>query len=310
MQYIGEIYSLDSEYGKKKLKEYKDKECTYLMDLPGGSKHEVIDPTKKGNMARFINHSCDPNCETRKWHVKGELCIGIFAKRDIKEDEELTFNYDFDLNKTRYQKCLCGAKNCRGYLGISTEDNKKVLHHSLICGICKENCKHSETIIDCKDCGKFFHKKCAKKKGQFSSNNNEYKCAHCLKKSSGEIYSKNSEANLKEKIKLDEEPIYDEILEIGSEDLQKVKKNLKDLINIGAKMFWDFQSENAILGTEDKIDLKISGTTKQIEAVKEAIKELKLKKEGTNEFNMKLQVPKIYLRKIIGHQYRNYMILL
>ena len=305
MQYIGEIYSLDSEYGKKKLKEYKDKECTYLMDLPGGSKHEVIDPTKKGNMARFINHSCDPNCETRKWHVKGELCIGIFAKRDIKEDEELTFNYDFDLNKTRYQKCLCGAKNCRGYLGISTEDNKKVLHHSLICGICKENCKHSETIIDCKDCGKFFHKKCAKKKGQFSSNNNEYKCAHCLKKSSSEIYSKNSETNLKEKIKLDEEPIYDEILEIGSEDLQKVKKNLKDLINIGAKMFWDFQSENAILGTEDKIDLKISGTTKQIEAVKEAIKELKLKKEGTNEFNMKLQVPKIYLRKIIGHQYRN-----
>ena len=305
MQYIGEIYSLDSEYGKKKLKEYKDKECTYLMDLPGGSKHEVIDPTKKGNMARFINHSCDPNCETRKWHVKGELCIGIFAKRDIKEDEELTFNYDFDLNKTRYQKCLCGAKNCRGYLGISTEDNKKVLHNSLVCGICKENCKHSETIIDCKDCGKFFHKKCAKKKGQFSANNNEYKCAHCLKKSTSEIYSKSNDTLIKEKIKLDEEPIYDEILEIGSEDLQKVKKNLKDLINIGAKMFWDFQSENAILGTDDKIDLKISGTTKQIEAVKEAIEELKLKKEGTNEYTIKLQAPKIYLRKIIGHQYRN-----
>ena len=305
MQYIGEIYSLDSEYGKKKLKEYKDKECTYLMDLPGGSKHEVIDPTKKGNMARFINHSCDPNCETRKWHVKGELCIGIFAKRDIKEDEELTFNYDFDLNKTRYQKCLCGAKNCRGYLGISTEDNKKVLHNSLVCGICKENCKHSETIIDCKDCGKFFHKKCAKKKGQFSANNNEYKCAHCLKKSTSDTYSKSNDTLIKEKIKLDEEPIYDEILEIGSEDLQKVKKNLKDLINIGAKMFWDFQSENAILGTDDKIDLKISGTTKQIEAVKEAIEELRLKKEGTNEYTIKLQAPKIYLRKIIGHQYRN-----
>ena len=127
MQYIGEIYSLDSDYGKKKLKEYKDKDCTYLMDLPNNTKHEVIDPTKKGNMARFINHSCDPNCETRKWHVKSELCIGIFAIRDIKEDEELTFNYDFDLNKTRYQKCLCGAKNCRGYLGISTEENKNKL---------------------------------------------------------------------------------------------------------------------------------------------------------------------------------------
>ena len=70
-------------------------------------------------------------------------------------------------------------------------------------------------------------------------------------------------------------------------------------------MFWDFQSENAILGTDDKIDLKISGTTKQIETVKEAIEELKLKKEGTNEYTIKLQAPKIYLRKIIGHQYRN-----
>ena len=305
MQYIGEIYSLDSEYGKKKMKEYKDKECTYLMDLPGGSRHEVIDPTKKGNMARFINHSCDPNCETRKWHSKNELCIGIFAKRDIHEDEELTFNYDFDLNKTRYQKCLCGAKNCRGYLGISTEENKKILNRSLVCGICKDNCKHSESIIDCKSCGKFFHKKCAKKKGQLSSDNEEYKCAPCLKKSTTTTYSKNTDANIKEKIKLDEEPIYDEILEVGIEDLQKIKKNLKELINIGAKMFWDFQHENASLGTDNKIDLKISGTTKQIEGVKQAINELKLKKEGTNEFNIKIQVPKIYIRKIIGHQHRN-----
>ena len=62
-------------------------------------------------------------------------------------------------------------------------------------------------------------------------------------------------------------------------DLQKVKKNLGELINIGAGLFWDFQSENAILGTSNKIDLKISGTTKQIEGVKEAIKKLKLKEK-------------------------------
>ena len=303
MQYIGEIYSLDSEYGEKKMKEYKDKTCTYLMGLP---RHEVIDPTKNGNMARFINHSCDPNCETRKWHVKGELCIGIFAKKDIKEDEELTFNYDFDLNKTRYQKCLCGSKNCRGYLGISTEDNKKTMNRNLNCSLCKEVCKHNDSIIDCKTCGKFFHKKCAKKKGQISSNN-EYKCSHCIKKNviTTDIFSKKDDIS-KEKIKLDEEPIYDEIFEVGDEDLQKVKKNLGELINIGAGLFWDFQSENAILGTSNKIDLKISGTTKQIEGVKEAIKKLKLKKEeGTNEYNVKLNIPKIYIRKIIGHQYRN-----
>ena len=306
MQYIGEIYSLDSEYGEKKMKEYKDKTCTYLMGLPNNNRHEVIDPTKNGNMARFINHSCDPNCETRKWHVKGELCIGIFTKKDIKEDEELTFNYDFDLNTTRYQKCLCGAKNCRGYLGISTEENKKKLNRNLNCHICKEVCKHNESIIDCKTCGKFFHKKCAKKKGQLSSNN-EYKCAHCIKKdlNPSDIFSKKDDT-LKEKIKLDEEPIYDEILEVGDEELQKIKKNLGELINIGAGLFWDFQSENAILGTSNKIDLKISGTTKQIEGVKEAIRKLELKKdEGTNEYNFKLNVPKIYIRKIIGHQYRN-----
>ena len=64
------------------------------------------------------------------------------------EDEELTFNYDFDLNKTGYQKCLCGVKNSRGYLGISTEEDKKVLNKNLVCGICKESYKHNESIID------------------------------------------------------------------------------------------------------------------------------------------------------------------
>jgi len=54
---------------------------------------EIIDPSLKGNIARFINHSCDPNCYTAKWHVKGEICIGVFASRTILDDEELSFNY-------------------------------------------------------------------------------------------------------------------------------------------------------------------------------------------------------------------------
>ena len=57
------------------------------------TKNEVIDPTYKGNLARLINHSCDPNCITEQWNVVGETCIGIFATRNIKEDEELTFDY-------------------------------------------------------------------------------------------------------------------------------------------------------------------------------------------------------------------------
>ena len=55
--------------------------------------NEVIDPTFVGNIARFINHSCDPSCETQKWNVLGEVCVGIFALRDIPENEELSFDY-------------------------------------------------------------------------------------------------------------------------------------------------------------------------------------------------------------------------
>jgi hypothetical protein len=55
MQYIGEIFSTNSDFGKARVKEYSKSTCTYLMKT---SKGEVIDPTYKGNLARFINHSC------------------------------------------------------------------------------------------------------------------------------------------------------------------------------------------------------------------------------------------------------------
>ena len=50
---------------------------------------EVIDPTFQGNIARFINHSCDPNCVTRKWTVFKETMVGIFARKDIQENEKI-----------------------------------------------------------------------------------------------------------------------------------------------------------------------------------------------------------------------------
>ena len=40
----------------------------------------IIDAKPKANNARFMNHSCDPNCETQKWNVCGLTCIGLFAK--------------------------------------------------------------------------------------------------------------------------------------------------------------------------------------------------------------------------------------
>ena len=57
---------------------------------------QFIDATKKGDIGRFANHSCNPNCYVSKWFVGKRIRMGIFAKRKIFKDEELTFNYNVD----------------------------------------------------------------------------------------------------------------------------------------------------------------------------------------------------------------------
>ncbi|PPE00785.1 hypothetical protein GOBAR_DD02201 [Gossypium barbadense] len=80
--------------------------------------HHVIDAYVKGNLGRFINHSCDPNCRTEKWMVNGEICIGLFALRDIKKGEEITFDYNYvRVFGAAAKKCHCGSSHCRGYIG-------------------------------------------------------------------------------------------------------------------------------------------------------------------------------------------------
>jgi SET domain-containing protein len=68
-----------------------------------------IDGKTVKNTARYINHSCDPNCEA----VVTTHTIWIIALRDIQEDEELSYNYG--LTAKQYP-CHCGAKNCCGYI--------------------------------------------------------------------------------------------------------------------------------------------------------------------------------------------------
>lgn len=78
---------------------------------------QVVDACRRGNQARFINHSCVPNCETQKWMVKGELKIGFFATRDIPRGAEVQFDYNFERYGDRPTKCHCGAESCRGFIG-------------------------------------------------------------------------------------------------------------------------------------------------------------------------------------------------
>ncbi|XP_050679318.1 histone-lysine N-methyltransferase trithorax isoform X2 [Leptidea sinapis] len=75
----------------------------------------VVDATLKGNAARFINHSCDPNCYSRVVDIHGHKHILIFALRRITTGEELTYDYKFPFEEVKIP-CTCGAKKCRKYL--------------------------------------------------------------------------------------------------------------------------------------------------------------------------------------------------
>jgi SET domain-containing protein len=71
-----------------------------------------LDGGFEGNMARLINHSCDPNCEAYNEHGR----IWIWSIRNIEAGEELVFNYGFDLENYEDHPCRCGSPRCPGYM--------------------------------------------------------------------------------------------------------------------------------------------------------------------------------------------------
>jgi SET domain-containing protein len=71
-----------------------------------------LDGNVEWNPARQLNHSCAPNAEARNFDGR----IWIVALRDIAADEEVTFNYNYDLQDYRDHPCYCGAPNCVGYI--------------------------------------------------------------------------------------------------------------------------------------------------------------------------------------------------
>ncbi|KAL2610014.1 hypothetical protein R1flu_028587 [Riccia fluitans] len=119
IEYVGEV--LDVNAFEKRQEEYAriGQKHFYFMTL---NSTEVIDACSKGNLGRFINHSCEPNCKTEKWMVNGEVCIGLFAIRDIGEGEEVTFDYNYvRVRGASAKKCECGSSQCRGFIGTDSE---------------------------------------------------------------------------------------------------------------------------------------------------------------------------------------------
>lgn len=114
IEYVGE--KITKKEADRRAEKQLDKSKNHSVD--GGvyifelNKKYDIDGNVSWNPARYINHSCNPNCETES----DEESIWIVALRDIKKGEELSYNYGYDLSNYEEHPCLCGSKNCVGYI--------------------------------------------------------------------------------------------------------------------------------------------------------------------------------------------------
>ena len=112
IEYVGEIID-KKECDRRLQNDYKNNRNFYIMNI---GKY-YIDPTRKGNNARFINHSCDPNCIAKMIKVNNQDCVGIYSVKKIEKNEEITFNYNaYDKirdNNFNPQQCFCGSVKCK-----------------------------------------------------------------------------------------------------------------------------------------------------------------------------------------------------
>ncbi|KAM9795668.1 histone-lysine N-methyltransferase, H3 lysine-36 specific-like [Neosynchiropus ocellatus] len=177
-EYVGEV--IDEEECRARIRHAQENDiCNfYMLTL---DKDRVIDAGPKGNEARFMNHSCQPNCETQKWTVNGDTRVGLFALEDIPKGVELTFNYNLECRGNGKTACKCGAPNCSGFLGVRPKnqpaaDKTKVKEgRKRVTGkkktkqqVTKEredecfSCGDSGQIVTCKKpgCPKVYHADC------------------------------------------------------------------------------------------------------------------------------------------------------
>jgi SET domain-containing protein len=81
----------------------------YIFEL---NDRYALDGQSLKNIARYINHSCEPNCEVQMINNT----VWIVASKDIQEGEELTYDYGYEQENYQNYPCNCGAKNCCGYI--------------------------------------------------------------------------------------------------------------------------------------------------------------------------------------------------
>ena len=107
IEYKGKLVTVKNS---EKDPKFDNSKAIYLFGI---NKKYDLDGNFSFNTARLINHSCEPNCE-----VFGEgLKLWIFAMKNIKKGEELSYDYGFSFDQDyRNYPCNCGSKNCAGYI--------------------------------------------------------------------------------------------------------------------------------------------------------------------------------------------------
>ena len=103
LEYVGERLSKEESLRRREANNFFVFTVTDDFDIDG-----AVD----WNPARFINHSCAPNCEAREEDER----IWIIALRKLNAGEELTFNYGYDLQDYEEHPCRCGAPECIGFM--------------------------------------------------------------------------------------------------------------------------------------------------------------------------------------------------
>lgn len=115
-EYRGEIISEDELERRADLRSREEADgsaTTYFFAIGDGFFIDAANVTE-GNPARYINHSCEENCETR-WNALTRK-MEIFSLQTIRKGEEITFDYGFELAGFFEHPCRCGSRNCCGFI--------------------------------------------------------------------------------------------------------------------------------------------------------------------------------------------------
>lgn len=123
IEYVGDVIDeAELQVRIQKMQMNQDKNF-YFLAVEG---QLYIDAGPRGNHARFMNHSCEPNCKVDKWIARNEIRMGLFATKNIPQNTELTFNYNLQLFGDETQACFCGGESCSGFIGSKAKAKKSV----------------------------------------------------------------------------------------------------------------------------------------------------------------------------------------